>query len=1024
MKHQNDDRTQRRLQILSEDEIEAMYGRPLFNHEDRVHYFSLSPLEKAALKQFHTFQSRIFYIVQLGYFKARRQFFTFSLQDVPADASYVQQTYFPDIPLTDLEVAKGTRLKQQRVILDLFRFRLCKRAERLLLARRAEQAARISSKPIYVLHNLLQYLAEQRIVAPGYTVLQDIVSKALTREQERLIRIADEHLTAADVATLRKLLTNPHGLYEITRLKREPKDFSNEAMAREIRRGEQIAGLYHLAQKLLQFMQISPESVKYYASLVNFYSVFRLQQLDEQLVFIYLLCFVYYRYQQLHDNLLNALLYYVRQYAAAAKQAAKERVYEYRLEQTRDLRKAGHVLKLFTDDAISPQTPFGQVQARAFTILDRQRLDRLAGEITEDETLDETALQWEFVDGKAMRFKLRIRPVLRNVTFSATTDNDPLLEAVDLMKWAFLQKKSLTQFADFLPTYFIPNHVRRYLYGSDALGRKKLLVDRYEFLVYRLLRNGLEAGDIFCHDSVRFRSFEDDLLDEEQWQRKEELIASTGLSILQEPVGEHLDWLEQLLEQRLLEVNRRIASGENKQFRRKRSGRWTLPTPRARTAANHPLFEILPDVNIQTVLGFANRRTRFMDAFEHVLHRYSKTEADDDVISACLLAWGTNMGLGRMGTISDVAYATLADASDNFIRLETLQAANDAVSNATAGLPIFHHYDIGDTVHSSSDGQKFETSLHTINARHSSKYFGLKKGIVAYTLVANHIPINARVIGANEHESHYVFDLLFNNTTEVQPTIHSTDTHGSNPVNFALLHFFGYQFAPRYRDLYDKVRTSLYGFKHPSRYHGLTLKPIRKIQRSLIENEWENIQRILLSLALKTTTQFIIVGKLSAYARKNRTKRALWEYDNIMRSLYLLDYIDSPALRRNVQRALSRGENYHQLRRAVSYANFGKLRFKTEHEQQIWSECSRLLTNCIIYYNAIILSDLLRLKEQQGDARQVTLLEHVSPVAWQHINFHGRFEFRSSQEQIDIAAMVQELARFPIQSIPVSQTLD
>ena len=754
--------------------------------------------------------------------------------------------------------------------------------------------------------------------SPSYTVLQDIVGRALTAEQARLIGIAEEHLTTTDVAALRKLLTNPRGLYEITRLKREPKDFSNEAMAREIGRGEQIAELYRLAQEVLHFMQISPESVKYYASLVNFYSVFRLQQLDERLIFIYLLCFVYHRYQQLHDNLLNALLYHVRQYTDDAKQDAKERVYEYRLEQTRDLRQAGRVLKLFTDDAIPPQTPFGQVQARAFAILDRQRLRRLASEIAEDETLDETALQWEFVDGQAMRFKLRIRPMLRTVTFSATKDNDPLLEAVDLMKWAFQQKKSLRHFADFLPTYFIPDHVRRYLYGPDALGRKQLLVDRYEFLVYRLLRNGLEAGDIFCHDSVRFRSFEDDLLDEEQWQRKEELIASTGLSILQEPVDEHLDWLEQLLERRLVEVNRRIASGENKQFQQKRSGRWTLPTPRARTAVNHPLFEVLPDVNIQTVLRFVNRRTRFMNAFKHVLPRYSKTEADDDVISACLLAWATNMGLGRMGTISDVTYATLADASDNFIRLETLQVANDAVSNATARLSIFRHYDIGETVHSSSDGQKFEARLHTINARHSSKYFGLKKGVVAYTLVANHVPVNARVIGANEHESHYVFDLLFNNTTEVQPTIHSTDTHGSNPINFALLHFFGYQFAPRYRDLYDKVRTSLYGFQHPSHYRTLALKPIRKIQRSLIENEWENIQRILLSLALKTTTQFIIVGKLSAYARKNRTKRALWEYNNIMRSLYLLDYIDSPALRRNVQRALSRGENYHQLRRAVS----------------------------------------------------------------------------------------------------------
>mgnify|MGYP001813575858 FL=1 len=125
-----------------------------------------------------------------------------------------------------------------------------------------------------------------------------------------------------------------------------------------------------------------------------------------------------------------------------------------------------------------------------------------------------------------------------------------------------------------------------------------------------------------------------------------------------------------------------------------------------------------------------------------------------------------------------------------------------------------------------------------------------------------------------------------------------------------------------------------------------------------------------------------IVGKLSAYARKNRTKRARWEYDNIMRSLYLLDYIDSPLLRRNVQRVLSRGENYHQLRRAVSYANFGKLRFKTEHEQQIWSACSRLITNCVIYYNATILSDLLRLKEQAGNARQIALLLRFSNLTF------------------------------------------
>ncbi len=80
---------------------------------------------------------------------------------------------------------------------------------------------------------------------------------------------------------------------------------------------------------------------------------------------------------------------------------------------------------------------------------------------------------------------------------------------------------------------------------------------------------------------------------------------------------------------------------------------------------------------------------------------------------------------------------------------------------------------------------------------------------------------------------------------------------------------------------------------------------------------------------------------------------------NIISSLYLLDFVDSPLLRKNVQTALNRGESYHQLRRAVSYANFGKLRFKSEDDQHLWHECGRLVTNCIIYYNMAILSQLL-----------------------------------------------------------------
>jgi hypothetical protein len=52
---------------------------------------------------------------------------------------------------------------------------------------------------------------------------------------------------------------------------------------------------------------------------------------------------------------------------------------------------------------------------------------------------------------------------------------------------------------------------------------------------------------------------------------------------------------------------------------------------------------------------------------------------------------------------------------------------------------------------------------------------------------------------------------------------------------------FGYQFAPRYRDIFDKVKEALYGFKHPSQYdEAWMLKPVRKLNPDLVVEEWDN----------------------------------------------------------------------------------------------------------------------------------------------------------------------------------------
>lgn len=436
--------------------------------------------------------------------------------------------------------------------MNLLQYRLCDEEERQQLREKAQQVAQISSSPIYIFRELMTYLAQQHIVSPAYTVLQDMIGKVLQQEKQRLVAVAQSHLAQDNIAALNDLLANPHGLYEITRIKQEPRDFSGKEISAEIYRGEQLKPLYHVAQRVLPQLQISNESIKYYASLINYYSVFQMSQLEAGLAHIYLLCFVQHRYQLLHDNLINCFIYRVRQLLDEAKGAAKDRIYEYRLEHHRNLHKAGQVLKLFADNEIAPETPFATVKTKAFAILPETELTQVANHILQAKPLDEQLFQWEYIDQVARRVKRRLRPLLKAVDFSATAANKPLITAVSFLKGAFQTSKPLTHYKiDKIPRRFIPKKHRRYLYTTKDEGKKQLLVDRYEFLIYRLLHNNLESGDVFCRHSIRFRSFESDLLSDEQWQQKESLIAQVGLPILRQTAEAHLAELKELLETKL-----------------------------------------------------------------------------------------------------------------------------------------------------------------------------------------------------------------------------------------------------------------------------------------------------------------------------------------------------------------------------------------------------------------------------------------------------------------------------------------
>src|SRR5680860_1748128 len=194
-----------------------------------------------------------------------------------------------------------------------------------------------------------------------------------------------------------------------------------------------------------------------------------------------------------------------------------------------------------------------------------------------------------------------------------------------------------------------------------------------------------------------------------------------------------------------------------------------------------------------------------------------------------------------------------------------------------------------DHIPASADGQKFEARRETFKTRYSSKYFGTQKGVSAMTLIANHAAINARVIGANEHESHYIFDLLMSNTSEIIPDVLSTDTHGVNHVNFALLDLFGYQFAPRYAQV-GKVINEMFDVKEDEE-NRIQLRLKKPINTHRIAQHWDTIQRIAVSLKQRKTTQSTLVRKLSGYKHNHPLLEALTEYNRLAKANYLLCYI-------------------------------------------------------------------------------------------------------------------------------------
>jgi TnpA family transposase len=222
--------------------------------------------------------------------------------------------------------------------------------------------------------------------------------------------------------------------------------------------------------------------------------------------------------------------------------------------------------------------------------------------------------------------------------------------------------------------------------------------------------------------------------------------------------------------------------------------------------------------------------------------------------------------------------------------------------------------------------------------------------------------------------------------SDIRITEHYTDTNGFTDHVFGLMHLLGFRFAPRIRDLAD---TRIYT---PNRDGNDILKPLigGTLNLKHLRAHWDELMRLAASIKQGTVTASLMLRKLGSYPRQNGLAIAAREFGRIERTLFILDWLQNPDLRRRSTAGLNKGEARHALAKAVFFYRLGEFRDRTFEQQRYRASGLNLLTAAIVLWNTVYLERATRAIDAHKPI-DGNLLQHLSPLGWEHINLTGDF---------------------------------
>jgi TnpA family transposase len=159
----------------------------------------------------------------------------------------------------------------------------------------------------------------------------------------------------------------------------------------------------------------------------------------------------------------------------------------------------------------------------------------------------------------------------------------------------------------------------------------------------------------------------------------------------------------------------------------------------------------------------------------------------------------------------------------------------------------------------------------------------------------------------------------------------------------------------------------------------------RLVNWALIEEHWEELMQVVLSIHKGKILPSWLLQKLTTDSPKNSLHLAFRELGRVIRTLFLLEYVSSPALRVQIRAATTKIEAYNYFSQWITFGGDGifKSRDPIEYEKQV--KYKDLIANAIMLQNVVDMTDALHDMAREGHPVTPDVVATFSPYLREHI---------------------------------------